>query len=70
HSFRKLHTIAKSLESDLNPDSGKFLDLIEWERANSPKYGGRTVFDDKTIRENKGTDSGESVRRNNQLELF
>jgi hypothetical protein len=70
HSFRKLHTIAKSLESDLNPDSGKFQDLIEWERANSPKYGGRTVFDDKRIRQNKGTDSGESVRRNNQLELF
>lgn len=70
HSFRKLHTIAKSLESDLNPDSGKFQELIEWERANSPKYGGRTVFDDKTIRQNKGTDSGESVRRNNQLELF
>jgi hypothetical protein len=60
-AFKKLHQMSKALEENIIPDVKKFDKWIERERRDAPKYGGRTVFDDKHKRRKKD---------DNQLSLF
>ena len=61
-ALKSLHKIATRLEKGFIPDENKFDLLIERERAESKKYGGRTVFDDKPFRKKN--------KNKSQLSLF
>lgn len=61
-AIRKLSEISRNAEKDFTPNTN-FNALIEKERDESYKYGGRTIFGEAKPPKNKGTD-------NNQLKLF
>ena len=42
--LKKLHELAMRVEASYNPEAN-FNELIKKEKQDSPKYGGRTVFD-------------------------
>jgi hypothetical protein len=65
-AFKKLHQMSKSLENRIIPDERKFDEWIEKERRDAPKYGGRTVFDDRKKNNKKKPGKGDT----NQLSLF
>jgi hypothetical protein len=55
-SLEKLHLLAKSMEPNFIPDPSRYAAAVDREHRWSKKYGGRTVFDDKskkTSRKNK-----------------
>jgi hypothetical protein len=61
-AIRKLSEISRNAEKDFTPNTN-FDALIQKERDESYKYGGRTIFGEAKPPKNKGTDS-------NQLKLF
>ncbi|NND35222.1 MAG: DUF763 domain-containing protein, partial [Saprospiraceae bacterium] len=61
---RKLHEMSRRGEQDFIGDEGKFAEVVELQRKEAMRHGGRTVFDDV-----KRADRDRSAQ-NNQLELF
>lgn len=51
-AIKKLHSISADMEKNFVPNN-RFEELIEKERMDSAKFGGRTVFDDKKSAKNK-----------------
>ena len=47
HAFKRLSKLAARQEERFDPDPERFNAWMEKERAWSPEYGGRTVFDDR-----------------------
>jgi len=43
-AFKKIHDLSVNLEHKFTPDPSKYNQIIEKERRESPKYGGRTAF--------------------------
>jgi hypothetical protein len=43
-AIKNLSLVAQALEEQFEPDQARFSEVIEWERRNSYKYGGRSVF--------------------------
>ena len=64
-ALKKLHELAKRVEKNFTPDESKFDKWIEEEKRNSEKYGGRTVFDDRSPAIKRV-----SKPENGQLKLF
>ena len=46
HGFKRLDQLARTVENECQPFAD-FNGSLEQERATSPSFGGRTVFDDK-----------------------
>jgi len=65
HAIQKLGEISRNAEKDFEPNAGSahFEALIQKERDDSYKYGGRTIFGPAKPPKNKGIDPG-------QLQLF
>ncbi len=61
NAIKSLHGMAAKIEKNFIPND-QFDALIEKEKQDAPKYGGRTVFDDPPRKKKKGD--------NNQLKLF
>ena len=59
-ALKSLHKLARRMEENFHPDPAKFDAYVEHERKMSPKFGGRTVMDDKKVK----------TRKNSQLSLF
>jgi hypothetical protein len=59
-AIKKLHSIAATAEENFIPDKTDFEKIIQNERDNSWKYGGKTVFGD----------AKKPAAKNNQLKLF
>ncbi|MBL3657103.1 DUF763 domain-containing protein [Fulvivirga sediminis] len=57
NAIKKLHFLAQKAEKDFKPDESRFDKIIEKERQDSYKYGGRSVF-------------GKSLPPKGQLDLF
>lgn len=61
-ALKKLHHMSKNYESGFTPNPSRFQDWINKERQDAPKYGGRTVFDDRL--------KGRPISKSSQLSLF
>jgi hypothetical protein len=65
HAIQKLSEISRNAEKDFTPNTN-FEALVQKERSESYKYGGRTIFGEAKPSKNNKKDTGDS----NQLQLF
>jgi len=65
HAIQKLSEISRNAEKDFTPNTN-FKALVQKEREDSYKYGGRTIFGEAKPPKNNKKDIGDS----NQLQLF